>query len=65
MLLLEKYRAALEAIAKLADAKEMKNPLVSGCPSHLMTEDGFEPIHPMLKEGLRIATKIAKEALGE
>ena len=64
-LVMQRYKVALEKIAKLEDAKEMRNPLASSCPSHLMTKDGFEPIHPMLKEGLRVAAKIAKEALDE
>lgn len=62
-LVLQRYKVALEKIAKLEEAKEMKNSLISGCPTHLMKEDGFEPIHPMMKEGLRIAAKIAKDVL--
>jgi hypothetical protein len=54
----QKIEKALEKIAALENAKGMRVPLVSGCPSYLMTEDGFEPIHPMLKEGLRIAVTL-------
>ena len=56
-------KAELKRIANLKNSKEMRVPLASSCPAHLATEDGFEPIHPMLKEGLRIAAKIAQEAI--
>lgn len=63
---LVRYRNALLQIAALADVTETRGFLEHVfTPEHLMAEDGWGPVHPRTKDGLRIAARIAQRALDE
>lgn len=58
------YRAALEEIAALADATQMRGDLAEiGMPASLVEEGGWMPIDPRVKTGLAIAARIARKVL--
>jgi hypothetical protein len=60
----KRYQTALEQIAALANATEVRGPLEDiGVPDHKVKDGGWVPIHPRLKDGLCYAAKIAKAAL--
>lgn len=60
----ERLREALEGIAALSEATQVKGGFFDvGTPDHLVDEDGFVPIHPAMKSGLTHAAKMAKRAL--
>jgi len=60
----EHYYNALKRIAALADVTQTRGPLEHiFTPEHIMEEDGWGPIHPFTKDGLRMAARIAQAAL--
>lgn len=60
----EHYRQALEEIAKLVNVTQTRGPMEHWTtPDHLMDGDGWGPIHPRTKDGLKHAARIAQQAL--
>ena len=66
----EAVEAERERCAKVADrfanAKEMRGGLSDiGVPDHLVSADGFVPVHPLITStGRQIATEIRRSAAG-
>jgi len=62
----EQYRQALEAIAALKNATQTRGDFEHMCtPEHMMTEDGWGPIHPRTLDGLKHTARMAQRALDE
>ncbi len=62
--IIERYRTALEQIANLVNITQTRGFSEHWfTPDHLVDEDGWGPIHPMTKQGLRLAAKMAQRAL--
>ena len=61
----KKYRKALEEIAALVNTTQTRGVFEHlTTPDQLMDEDGWGPIHPRTKDGLKYAAGIAQRALG-